>query len=186
MPVKKQWYEIIAPKMFGEKVLDETLAVEPKHLIGRKIYVNLADFTNDYSKFYVKLIFQIDRVEGTKAYTKFVGHDTMRERVYRLVQRRGRRVDCVQDVRTKDGVNLRVKTIFMLIRRVGTSMKKDARKKTYEIVENAAKENTFEELMKLILGAGLQQKIRKECSKIYPTGSVEIRKTELLREKKKG
>jgi small subunit ribosomal protein S3Ae len=179
MPVKKQWYEIIAPKMFGERVVGDTLAVDPKHLIGRKITVNLTDIVNDYNKFYVKLIFQIERVEGTKAYTKFTGHDIMRERVYRLVQRRGRRVDCIQDVRTKDGVKMRVKTVFMLIRRVGTSMKRDARKMAHAIIEETAKESNFEDFMKMILEAQLQQKIRKSCSKLYPTGNVEIRKTEV-------
>ena len=88
LAIKKQWYEIVAPKMFGEKVVGETLAVEPKQLIGRKIETNLVELSKDFSKFYVKLHFQINNVEGNKAYTKLVGHDVMRERIYRMVKRR--------------------------------------------------------------------------------------------------
>jgi len=184
MPVKKQWYEIVSPKMFGEKVVGETLTMDPKHLTGRKISISLSDLTGDYSKFYVRLNFQIEKIDDTKALTEFVGHDTMRERIYRIVQRRGRRVDVIQDIVTKDGVKVRVKTIFVLIRRVGTSMKSSARACAREIIEDTAKETDFEDFMKMIFSTQLQVKIKKACSKIYPTGSVEVHKTEVMKERK--
>jgi len=89
---KKKWYQIVAPKMFDEKPLAETLAAEPEQLIGRTIEVSLMNLTKDYSRFYMKMLFQVERVEGDIAYTKFVGHDVMRDRIYRMVQRRVRRV----------------------------------------------------------------------------------------------
>lgn len=181
MPVKKQWYEIVAPKMFGEKIIGETLTLDPKHLAGRKVNVSLSDMTGDFSKFYVRLNFQVNKIDGTRAFTEFVGHDTMRERIYRIVQRRGRRVDVVQDVVTKDGIKLRVKTIFVLIRRVGTSMKAATRKKAREMIDETAKETDFGDFMKMIFSTQLQVKIKKACSKIYPTGNVEVRETEVLK-----
>ena len=81
MAIKKQWYEIISPKMFGEKVVGETLAVDPKSLVGRKIEVSLMELSRNYSQFYIKLEFRVEKVEGNKAFTTFVGHDIMRERV---------------------------------------------------------------------------------------------------------
>lgn len=184
MAVKKQWYEVIAPKMFGEKTVGETLAADPKQLIGRKISVNLMDMSRDFSKFYLKMIFRIVSVEGMKAYTKFVGHDIMRERIFRMVQRRLRRVDCVQDVTTMDGQKLRVKTVFVLAKRVGTSLKDATRKKCREVVEKAATENALEDFVKLIIAGEVQSKIKQECYKIYPVGNIEIRKSELFEEKK--
>ncbi len=118
MALKKQWYEIVAPKVFGEKVIGETLCNDPKNLVGRKIEVSLLDLARDFSKFYIKLQFQVERIDGSRAYTKFVGHDCLRERIYRMVQRRARRVDIIQDARTKDGFLLRVKTVFILLMRV--------------------------------------------------------------------
>jgi len=184
MAIKKQWYEIISPKMFGEKPVGETLAVDAKSLIGRKVSVSLMEMSRNYSQFYIKIEMQVERVEGSKAFTRFVGHDIMRERVYRMVQRHGRRVDVIQDVTTKDGVQLRVKTVFMLIRRVGTSMKNAARSFTKEYVDNISKEKTFEELMDMIIRGDLQVQLRKQCSKVYPVGIVEIRKTEIKAQKK--
>ncbi len=186
MAVKKQWYEIIAPKMFGEKVVGETLAADPKQLIGRKINVSLMDMSRDFAKFYLKMSFRVVSVEGMKAYTKFVGHDIMRERIFRMVQRRLRRVDCVQDVTTKDGQKLRVKTVFVLAKRVGTSLKDATRKKCREVVEKAATENTLEDFVKLIIAGEVQNRVKQDCYKIYPIGGIEIRKSELFEEKKTG
>ncbi|MFH0832926.1 MAG: 30S ribosomal protein S3ae [Candidatus Aenigmatarchaeota archaeon] len=183
--LKKQWYEIVAPKAFEEKVVGETLANDPKQLIGRTIEVNVIDLLGDYSKFYFKIKFQAEKIEGSKIFTKFVGHECMRERVYRMVQRHVRRVDCIQDVNTKDGVKVRIKTIFVLASRVGTSLKDKSRKKAKEIVEKVVKEKTLDEFVKMIISGELQMMIKKDCSKIYPVGNVEIRKTEVLKEKKK-
>lgn len=185
MALKKQWYEILAPKMFDEQVVGETLAVEPRHLIGRTLQVSLIELVRDYSKFYMKLNLQIDRVEGQKAYTKLMGHDVMRERVYRLVQNYGRRVDVIQDLATKDGVRVRIKTIFVLLKRVGTSMKDATRKVAKAKIEELVPEMTFEELINSIISGELQNEVRRAASKAYPVASIEIRKTEVQHEKKK-
>ncbi len=185
MALKKQWYEIVAPKMFGERVVGETLAVEPKQLVGRTLQVNLMELVNDYSKFYIKIDLQIDSVQGQKAYTKMIGHDIMTEHIYRMVQRHGRRVDIIQDLTTKDDVRVRVKTVFVLLRRVGTSMKEATRKVGKEKVEEIVKDVTFEELVQMIIRGELAGEVRRACNKVYPVASIEIRKTEVLQEKKK-
>ncbi len=182
MAVKKHWYDIIAPEMFGSAVVGETLAADSKQLVGRTLDINLVEVSKDYSKFYVKLRLRIDLVEGNKAHTKLLGHECMRERIYRMVQRHGRRVDAIQDVVTKDGVKMRVKTVFMLIKRVGTSKKDAARKVVRDLIENGAKQSKFDEFMNAIISGDLQHKLRKECSKIYPVSGIEIRRTELAKE----
>ncbi len=185
MAVKKQWYEIVAPKVFEEKSIGETLAAEPKQLIGRKIETSLLELSKDYSKFYIKLQFQIDNIDGSRAFTKFVGHDIMRERIYRMVQRRVRRVDVVMDVRTKDNVLIRVKTVFVLLRRVNTSIKAATRVKAKEVIEKTLSESSLDDFVKLIVSGELAANIRKECNRISPVGNVEIRKSEVMRERKK-
>lgn len=185
MALKKQWYEIYAPKAFGEKLLGETPAADPKSLIGRKITVSLLELSRDYQKFYLKLTFQVADIQGSKANTKLVGHDIMRERIYRMVQRRVRRVDVIQDIVTKDNEKVRIKTVFVLIRRVGTSIKAATRQKAKEIIYAETKDKTFEDIIRSIISGDFQQLIRKECSKISPLGNIEIRKSELMTEKKK-
>lgn len=180
MAIKKNWYEIIAPRMFGERVIGETLSADPKQLIGRTIHVSLMDLGDyDYSKFYIKLKLQIVDVDG-RAKTKFMGHSVMHERIYRMVQRRMRRVDAIQDVVTNDNVKLRIKTVFVLTRRVGTSIKDDARRKACEVIEKVAKNHSLEDFIKMILNDELQKTVKEEVKKVYPVGTVEIRKSEVL------
>lgn len=185
MALKKQWYEIVSPKMFGGKVVGETLAVEPKSLIGRTLEVSLMEVSRDYSKFYIKLRFRIERVDGQKAMAKFIGHDTMRERIYMMVQRHGRRVDVIEDVTTKDGVKLRVKIVFVLLKRVGASKKDATRRVAREKLIEIASNTNFEDLINMIIKGELAQQIRKECNKMYPVASIEVHKTEVLEERKK-
>ncbi|MFH0837629.1 MAG: 40S ribosomal protein S3a/S1 [Candidatus Aenigmatarchaeota archaeon] len=180
MAIKKQWYDIIAPKMFGEIVIGETPAFDPKTLIGRNIKVNLTEFGKDYQKFFMKMILKIDSVDKLRVLTKFIGHDVTAERIYRMVQRRSRRVDCVVDVKTSDDVKVRLKVIAILTQRVGTSVKNVTRKEIKKIVENFVSGITLEVLIKSIIDDQIQKVIREECRKIYPIGAVEIRKSELL------
>lgn len=183
MAVKKTWYEIMAPEMLGGNPIGETMAADSRQLIGRVIDVSMMDISRNYSKFFVKVRLRIDKIDGNKAHTKLVGHDVLRERVYRMVQRHGRRVDVIQDVVTKDGINIRVKTVFMLIKRVGSSTKDATRKMAREMIEEAAKKSTFEEFLNSVIAGDIQHKIRKDCSKVYPIGSIEIRRTELIEKK---
>lgn len=180
MAVKKKWFEIVAPEQFGAAVVGETPAVDAKQLVGRTVDISLMEISRDYSNFYIKLLLQIDRIEGNKAFTKLVGHDTIRERIYRMVQRYARRVDVIQDITTKDGQKVRLKTVFVLIRRVGTSIKDSSRAEAKKLIEDMVKKKTLDELIQMIISGDIQKTIKKNISKIYPVGNVEIRKSKVM------
>jgi small subunit ribosomal protein S3Ae len=180
MAIKKLWYDILAPKQFGEKKIGESLAAEPKQLIGRVVKVALSDLGDEFQKFYLKLVLKVVDVAGTQAKTEIIGHDCMYERIYRMVQRRVRRVDCIQDIKTKDGRKLRVKTVLIIPRRVGTSIKDSVRAKLKEVVGRDVSALSFDEFINAVIGDKLQQSVRAECKKLYPIGQVEVRKSEVL------
>ena len=185
MALKKQWYDIVAPKMFEERVIGETLASDGRNLVGRTVEVSLLELAKDFSKFYIKLHFRVDRVEGSKAYTVFVGHDVLRERIYRMVQRRTRRVDIIRDITTKDGAKLRVKAMLILTRRVNTSIKDAVRTTAASLIDTTIANSTLDDFVKLLISGELQATVRRECNKISPVGNVELRKSEFVREHKK-
>ncbi|MFH0948993.1 MAG: hypothetical protein V1802_00725 [Candidatus Aenigmatarchaeota archaeon] len=180
MAIKKKWYNIVAPKMFNEKIIGETLAFEPEHLIGRKIDVSLMSLTGDYSRFFVKIALEIEKVDDTQALTRFIGHECMRERIYRMVQRRSRRIDCIQTIETKDKKKMVLKTVFILARRVRTSIKDDARKEALKFIEKAAKKTMFGDFIVMIMTGELQHRLKRDCSKIYPVIDAEVRMSEVV------
>ena len=185
MPVKKQWYQIIAPKMFGSKEVAQTLSVDESYVKNRIMESTLLELSKEFSKFYIKVKFKIDKVEGTKAYTKFIGHDVMRERVSRMVQRRTKRVDSVVDCETKDGVGIRLKSIIILNGNVSSSIKSKTRHTCNEVLQKGVKKMDFEDAVKEIINGKLSLEIKKTCGKFSSVKDVEICKSELLKQEKK-
>ncbi len=179
MAVKKQWYEIVAPKMFEEKTIGETTTIDSKRLVGRTIQVSIMDLSAEYAKFYLKMELQISSVVGSKAYTKLIGHDVLRERIHRMVQRHSRRVDVVQDVKLDDGTSARLKTIFILPMRVNTSIKNKCRAKAKETINSFVVGKNFEDIMKSIISSDLQNSVKKAVNQIYPVSTIEVRKSKL-------
>jgi ribosomal protein S3AE len=97
-----------------------------------------------------------------------------------MVQRHSRRVDCIQDITTNDNTKVRVKTVLIIPRRVGTSIKKAIRAKTLETTKSVVSNTDFEQFLRMVISGSLQQAIRTACKKICTVGAVEIRKSEVL------
>ncbi len=180
MAIKKQWYEIVAPEMFGGKVIGETPSVDPRYLENRVIDITITELLGDYSRFFMKVRLQVERVDGTKAYTRFVGHSCLTERIYRMVQRRTRRVDSIVDVTTEDKRKIRLKMVLVLARRVKTSVKDVVRAKMRQLMLEKTEKMQFEELVKDIIDGKFQAYVRDECRKIYPVSGIEIRRSEVM------
>lgn len=178
----KKWYTIVAPDMFGKVEIGRTLTDDPDKIIGRKISVSLMNLLNDFRKYYIKFSFVVVSIDGMNALTEFDGSETMRDYVSRLVRRRSRRVDTIQDLVTKDGVNIRVKSLAIIPRQVKTSVKDTVRNSIREIVKNEVERSTLESLLKRIISDDIKHRILRESSRIYPVRSFEIRKTEILRQ----
>ena len=68
---QKTLYRIIAPENFESKEVGNTLASDPKNLIGRRIDVSLKELTDDKTKQHLKVILEINDVKEDRALTKF-------------------------------------------------------------------------------------------------------------------
>jgi small subunit ribosomal protein S3Ae len=176
----KQWFLITAPKYFGEIEIGKTTASEPQSLINRRIAVSAMDLTNNLGKYYLKFIFKINNVIEDKALTEFDGSECLRDYISRMIVRRVRRVDTVQNLITKDGKKIRVKGIAIIRRRIKSSIQKTIRSRIEELLKTEIQNLTLEEFVKKILSDEIKNKILHEVKKIYPVRNFEIRKTEVL------
>jgi small subunit ribosomal protein S3Ae len=175
----KRWYKIIAPEMFGRAELRETIADDPDKLIGRTAEVTLAYLVNDWSKQNIKVTFQIERVEGDKAYTKFRSHELTMDYLRSLVRRRTSMVTGNFLVTTKDGYAVRVKPYCFTLRRIRTTKKEKIRKIMEEMVRNSAKKLDFNQFIQGIVLGKVASDIYKAAKIIYPLRRVEIGKSQL-------
>jgi len=177
----KEWLTIIAPKMFEERELGRTMASDPENIMGRKISMSLLELTNDFNKFYMKFSFQVVKVEGNKAFTEFDSSECMQDYISRMILRRVRRIDTVQDLKTKDGVGIRVKGLAVISRRVKSSIQKKIRSDIKEMIKDFVAETNFEDLIWGIINDDLKSIILREARKTYPVRNFEVRKTQVIK-----
>jgi small subunit ribosomal protein S3Ae len=183
MPKKlrgKEWYTLIAPKVFGEKEIGETPASEPKTLIGRKVDVHLINLINDLSKYYVKFYFKVNKIDGDKAYTQFDGMECLRDYISRLIRYGIKRVDTIQDLTTSDKVKLRVKTIIITSKKIRKMVEINLKKYVEGKIKKTVENNKLNDFIKNIVNDTLKNSVIREGSKIYPIRTFEIRKIERL------
>ena len=180
----KELYKVYSPPGFlegEERVVGDTIADDPDKLIGRVIEVSYADLSNDYSKMHVKLLFQIVKVSGNTAHTRFKGHTYARDYLRFLVRRRRTRIDSISTVKTKDGVPFRITSTGFTLQRSKTSQKDAIRRRMLEIVEMRASELDSQEFIQETTNGKLGSQIYFQCKNIYPLKGVEIQKSRILK-----
>jgi small subunit ribosomal protein S3Ae len=177
----KQWYKILAPPLFNEAELGETLTSDPTQLIGRVAEATLQEITGDAARTHVKLYFQIYNVEELTAKTNLVGHELTSDYVRRLVRRRRSKMDMACNVTTKDGYTIRVKPMIVTNEWIQTTQKTLMRNTALDIVR-AEGEHDFDTAMQRIVFGPLAADISTACNRIRPVKRVEIRRSEVSKE----
>lgn len=177
----KNWYQILAPTLFDNAPVSETLSDKPDNLIGRVTEVSLQDITNDFRKAHIKLFFKIEKIQDGNANTQFNGHTLTSDYLRRMIRRRKSRVDGVYDVETRDGAYLRVKPFAITEKRIQNSQKKLIRGVMKETITKEGKTKTLNEFLIDTLDGKIGSEIYKNCKKFYPVKRVEIYKTEIKR-----
>ena len=185
MPKKlkgKEWYVLVAPNMFKEKIIGETPVGDPKTLIGRRVDVNLIKLVDDLSKYYMKFYFKIKHVKENKAYTEFDGLECLRDYISRLIRYHIKRIDIIQDLTTKDGVKIRVKTIIITRKKMKKSVEINLKEFVQDKIKKEIESSKLDEFIENIINDTLKNSVMNEGSKIYPIRAFEIRKVERLSE----
>lgn len=177
--LKKEWYSVVLPKSFGGEEFGEIMASDPKTLMGRRIEAGMNDIQKDMSKFYIKVVFRIDRVEKDMAYTRFDGHRCLREYISHIVRPMITRVDNNVVVTTSDGARIRVKGLLLFSQNVNRAIKASAIKTMNSLIEKKASESDFDAFVKAMLSGELSSEIKTACRKLYPVSKAEIRKSEV-------
>jgi small subunit ribosomal protein S3Ae len=177
----KNWYQILAPTLFNNVPVAETLAETPDHLMGRVTEVSLQDLTNDFRKSHIKLIFTVDKVEQNTAHTQLKGSMLTSDYLRRMIRRRKSRVDGVFNVETRDGALVTVKPFAIAEKRIQSSQKTLIRNVMNEVITKEGKGKTLNAFIKDCLDGKIGSEIYKNCKVYYPVKRIEVNKTEVRR-----
>lgn len=176
----KEWYAIVAPKLFDSRELGMAMVTEPEQLVGRKINISLLELMNNFNKFYMKFVFKIVKVEGTSAYAEFIGSEVLRDYISRMVLKRVRRVDTVQILETSDKRKITVKGLGIVSKKVKSSIEKIIRSHIKETLKKEIAAKSFDDFIISLTTDELKNYVLHEARKIYPIRNFEIRMTKVL------
>ncbi|MFH1786134.1 MAG: 30S ribosomal protein S3ae [archaeon] len=178
----KQWYDVKAPDAFGGSYIGQTIASDPKLLVGRIIETTLSDLSGDvrdFKKQRHKLFFRILEVKGDVCSTDFVRHEITRDYERSMVRRRGDKFMQFSTVPFGDK-KLKVKVITTVSKRIDVKQKKAISRIIDEEMQQAAKEVSGGQLIQDIVFGKIQAKITKRASKIYPIKIIAVRRCDVL------
>lgn len=176
----KEWYDILAPSMFGSSKIGETLASEPEKVKGRVLETSLGDLIDDFSKTHIKIFLKIKEIEDYKAKTEFVSHDMSREYVRSQVRRRATKVDVITDVTTSDGRKVRITAIAVTLNRAKKPQRKSIHSRMEEYIQDKASEYDFDQLAQQMVLGKFASDIYKNIKDICPIRRVEVKKSKVI------
>ena len=176
---EKRWYTVFAPEEFDRAELGETPADEPDMVPDRTIETTLGDLTDDAGANNVKLTFRIRDVGSDAAYTEFIKHELTRDYLDSLVRRGASKVEAYLTVLTSDDYRVRIQPVAFTTQKADDSQERAIRRRMTELVEEAARERSFEELVDSVTQGRLSSAIYGEARTIYPLRRVEVAKLAL-------
>lgn len=175
----KQWYAVLSSDGFNKAPIAESPADLPDKMMGRIATTTMQELTGDFKLMHVKLDFQVVRVNGNQAETRFIGHSLTSDYLRRLVRRNHTKVTGVFDVTTKDGALIRVKPVAVADGRTQSSQQTLLRRLFSQTIVESASSQPLEQFVREMIDGRLAGKIGKACKPIYPLRKVEIYRSEV-------
>ncbi|WP_226481680.1 30S ribosomal protein S3ae [Natrinema amylolyticum] len=176
---EKRWYTVLAPEQFDRQELGETPADEPDKVYGRTLETTLGELNNNASENNTKLTFKITDVGSDSAYTEFVEHSLTRDYLRSLVRRGASKIEAYVTVLTTDDYRVQIQPVAFTTKKADASQEKAIRERMVQMIEEAAEERSFEELIDSVVEGRLSSGIYGEAKTIYPLRRVEIQKATL-------
>jgi len=177
----KDWFAVLAPKMFGEMRLADTPAMDPESIMGRNLEISVSDLIGQPNKYYMKVFFKVTDVDARNAYTRFNGYCVGREHLSRAVRKRAQKVESINYFTTKDGWKIQVTSVAVLNRNTESEIQKKVRNAVVAHLEETAKRSGLDDILKKVIEGSLQREMKKLGSRIYPVRFFEVAKIEVMK-----
>ncbi|MFW5949440.1 MAG: 30S ribosomal protein S3ae [Halolamina sp.] len=175
----KRWYTVLAPEQFDRAELGETVAEEPNQVVGRTIETTQGEMEGDQGQNNSKLTFKIDDVGSDAAYTEFIEYELTRDYLRSLVRRGASKVAANVTLLTTDDYRVQIQPVALTTQKADRSQEQAIRSEMVDIVEDAAEERTFEQLIDSVVEGRVSSAIYGEAKEIYPLRRVEVQKLTL-------
>jgi len=174
------WYRLHAPSMFNYAIMAHTPADTPEIVNGRVTEVPLEQLTGDFSQKNFMVKFKVSETRGNNAFTSFAGHRLTSDYKRALTRRRNSRIDCNFVITLKDEIQIRIKPILLVDKRIKKSQERFLRATTQKHIEENLTKLGLSECLKKIYSGDLSKDIAAALRTKYPTKRVEISKINVM------
>ena len=158
----------------------QTPADNPESVNGRVAEVPLEKLTGDYTQKNFMIKFRVNETRGNNAFTSFDGHRLTSDYKRALTRRRNSRIDCNFVLKLDDDVQIRIKPIIMVDKRIKKSQEKVLRALAHETIEKSLTKLSLSEALKKIYSGDLSKEAAATLKSTYPTKRVEISKINVM------
>jgi len=198
--LKKEWYDIKAPSMFGVRSCGKTLVsktqgtkIAAEGLKGRVLELNLADLNGDEDQSFKKIKLCIDEVQGRNCLTDFHGMTLTRDKLCSLIRKWQTLIEAQVDVKTTDGYTVRMFGIGFTDKRpeqekvntyAQSAQIRKIRAKFVSIMASEASKCALRDLVKKLIAESIGKEIQRQTQGIFPLKDVLCRKVKIIKKPK--
>ena len=153
------WYRLHAPSMFNYAIMAHTPADSAEVVNGRVTEVPLEQLTGDFNQKNFMIKFRVHETRGNNAFTSFDGHRLTSDYKRALTRRRNSRIDCNFVLNLQDDVQIRIKPIIMVDKRIKKSQEKMLRAVTHKYIDENLSKLSLSEALKKIYSGDLNKEV---------------------------
>ena len=176
----KMWYQLHAPSMFNYAIMAHTPADSADVVNGRVTEVPLEKLTGDFNQKNFMIKFRVNEVRGNNAFTSFDGHRLTSDYKRALTRRKNSRIDCNFVLKLQDDVQIRIKPIIMVDKRIKKSQERVLRATAHKCIDETLTKLNISETLKKIYSGDLSKEVATMLKATYPTKRVEISKINVM------
>ncbi len=174
------WYQLHAPSMFNYAIMAHTPADSADVVNGRVTEVPLEKLTGDFNQKNFMIKFRVNEVRGNNAFTSFDGHRLTSDYKRALTRRKNSRIDCNFVLKLQDDVQIRIKPIIMVDKRIKKSQERVLRATAHKCIDETLTKLNISETLKKIYSGDLSKEVATMLKATYPTKRVEISKINVM------
>ena len=174
------WYQLHAPSMFNYAIMAHTPADSADVVNGRVTEVPLEKLTGDFNQKNFMIKFRVNEVRGNNAFTSFDGHRLTSDYKRALTRRKNSRIDCNFVLNLQDDVQIRIKPIIMVDKRIKKSQERVLRAVAHKCIDESLTKLNISETLKKIYSGDLSKEVATMLKSTYPTKRVEISKIHVM------
>ncbi len=182
---KKKWCPIVAPELFGSRIIGESFVDDASFLMGKAITANMMQLVGDMKKQHINLMFKVTDVKEGKGYTTLVKYELSPSSLKRLAKREKDKLSDSFVVKTSDGKLVRIKPVMVTNSKTNGSALASLIKNCRAVCKEIVNRTNFEQIVVDLVEYRFQKQVREALHQTYPLRNLEIRSFAIESKKKK-